>query len=73
MAFQAPYIYDYITELCWKHAEVIQNHENANVRLIGKGEALHGKYKRLKLGGGQVYYRSSSGVPCMEAREALLP
>jgi hypothetical protein len=31
---------------------VIQNHENANVRNIGQGEAIHRKYKRLKFGGG---------------------
>jgi hypothetical protein len=32
--------------------EVIQNHDNENVRTIGQGEARHRKYKRLKLGGG---------------------
>jgi hypothetical protein len=31
MAFKLPYIYDYITKLCRQQAEVIQNHENANV------------------------------------------
>jgi hypothetical protein len=31
-----------------------QNHENANVRNIGQGEARHRKFKRLKLGGGQA-------------------
>jgi hypothetical protein len=36
-------------------AEVIQNHENENVRYIGQGEARYRKYKRLKLGGGYVY------------------
>jgi hypothetical protein len=59
MPFQVPYIYDYITKLCRQQAEVIQNHENANVRDIGKGEARRRKYKRLKLGGGQAYDRSS--------------
>jgi hypothetical protein len=59
MAYQVPYIYDYITKLCRQHAEVIQNHENANVRDIGKGEARHRKYKRLKPCGGQAYDRSS--------------
>jgi hypothetical protein len=39
--------------------EVIQNHDNENVRNIGQGEARHRKYKRLKLGGGQAYDRSS--------------
>jgi hypothetical protein len=36
-------------------AEVIQNHENENVRYSGQGEAPHRKYKKLKLGGGHVY------------------
>jgi hypothetical protein len=39
VAFQVLYIYDYITKLCRQQAEVIQNHENVNVRNIGKGEA----------------------------------
>ncbi|PNF34077.1 hypothetical protein B7P43_G01168 [Cryptotermes secundus] len=59
MAFKIPYVYDYITKLCRKQAEVIQNHENENVRNIGQGEARHRKYERLKLGGGQAYDRSS--------------
>jgi hypothetical protein len=59
MAFKRPYIYDYITTLCRQQAEVIQNHENANVRNIGQGEPQHRKYKRLKLGGGQAYDHSS--------------
>jgi hypothetical protein len=42
-----------------RKAEVIQNHENANVRNTGQGEPRHRKYKRLKLGGGQAYNRSS--------------
>jgi hypothetical protein len=52
--------YDVITAplvdvcLSCKQAEVIQNHENENVRYIGQGEAPHRKYKRLKLGGGHV-------------------
>jgi hypothetical protein len=59
MAFKLPYIYDYITKLCRQKAEVIQNHEHANVRDIGEGELRQRKYKRLKLGGGQAYGRSS--------------
>jgi hypothetical protein len=55
VAFQIPYVYDYITKLRRQEAEVIQNHENGNVRYIGQGEAPHRKYKRLKLGGGHVY------------------
>jgi hypothetical protein len=55
VAFQIPYIYDYITESCRQQAEVIQNHKSENVHYIGQGEAQHRKYKRLKLGGGHVY------------------
>jgi hypothetical protein len=58
-AFSIQYIYDYITKLSRQKAEVIQNHENANVRNIGQEEAWRRKYKRLKLGGGQAYDRSS--------------
>jgi hypothetical protein len=58
MALQIPYIYDFITKTCRKQAEVIRNHDNANVCNIGKGEAHHLKHKRLKFGGGQAYYRS---------------
>jgi hypothetical protein len=59
VAFQIPYVYDYITQSCRQQAEVIQNHENENVRYIGQGEARDRKYKRLKLGGGHVYDCSS--------------
>jgi hypothetical protein len=30
-------MYDYVTKLCRQQAEVIQNHENTNVRNIGQG------------------------------------
>jgi hypothetical protein len=48
-----------MTKLSTQPPEVIQNHENANVRNIGQGEARHRKYsyKRLKLGGDQAYDR----------------
>jgi hypothetical protein len=59
MAFKLPYKNYYITKLCRQQAKVIQNHENANVRNIGQGEPRYRKYKRLKLGGGQAYDRSS--------------
>jgi hypothetical protein len=58
-AFNIPYIYDYITKLCRQQAKVIQNNANANVRNIGQGEAEHRKHKRLNLGCGQLYDRSS--------------
>jgi hypothetical protein len=54
VAFQIPYVYDYITKTCRQQAEVIQNQENENVRSIAQGEAPHRKFKRLKLGGGHV-------------------
>jgi hypothetical protein len=38
-----------MTELFRKQAEVIQNHENENVRYIGQGEAQHRKLKGLNL------------------------
>jgi hypothetical protein len=59
LAFKISYVYDYITKLCRRQAEVILNHENPNVRAIGQGEAWHRKHKRLRLGGGQVYDHSS--------------
>jgi hypothetical protein len=49
MVFQVPHFYDYMTKLCKQQAEVIQNHENENVRNIGKGEARHRKIKGLCL------------------------
>jgi hypothetical protein len=58
-AFNLPYVYDYITKLCRRQAEAIQNHENEHVRGIGHVEDRHRKYKRLKLGGGGTYDRSS--------------
>jgi hypothetical protein len=59
VVFKIPYVYDYITKSCRTQAQVILNHENPNVRGIGQGEARHGKYKRLKLVGGQAYDRSA--------------
>jgi hypothetical protein len=54
-AFNIPYIYDYIAKLCRKQAKIIQNHGNANVHNIGQGKPRHRKFKRLKLGGAQVF------------------
>jgi hypothetical protein len=59
VAFQIPYVYDYIIKICRQQAEVIQNHDNELVRFIGQDETQQRKYKRLKLGGGHVYDRSS--------------
>jgi hypothetical protein len=59
MAFKVPRTYDYVTTLRRKEANVIHNQQNANVCDIGKGEAPHKKYKRLKFGGCQACNRSS--------------
>jgi hypothetical protein len=42
-AYNLPYVYDYITKLCRKQAEVIRNHENEHVRGRGQGEARYRK------------------------------
>jgi hypothetical protein len=63
LAFKIPYVYDYITKLCRRQADVILNHANPNVRAIGQGELTRRKYKRPKLGGGQAYDRSSVCLP----------
>jgi hypothetical protein len=57
--FQIPYVYNYVTKLFRQEAQGIQHHENTHVRYIEQGEAQHRKFKRLKLGGGQAYDRSS--------------
>jgi hypothetical protein len=49
VASQIPYVYDYITKSCRQQAEVIQNHENENVRNIGQCKAPHRKYKGSNL------------------------
>jgi hypothetical protein len=59
VAFQIPYVYDYIRKLCRRQAEIVHNHENEIVRNIGQGETPHRKDKRLKLGGGHLYDHSS--------------
>jgi hypothetical protein len=56
MAFNLLYVYYYITKLCRQQAEVTQNHST------GQGEAIHRKYKRLKLGGSQAYDCSSDSA-----------
>jgi hypothetical protein len=61
VAFLVSYVYDYVTKLCRRQAEIIHNHENENVRNIGQGETPYRKYKRLKPGGGHVYGRDCHG------------
>jgi hypothetical protein len=59
VAFKIPYVYDYITKLCMAKAELTLNHVNPNVRGTEQGEAMHRKYKRSELGGGEAYDRSA--------------
>jgi hypothetical protein len=59
VTFQIPYVYNFIMKLCRQQAEVIQNHDNENIRNIEQDEAPHRKYKRLKLGGSHMYDHSS--------------
>jgi hypothetical protein len=47
LAFKIPYLYDYVSKLCRRQAEVILNHENPNVRAIGQGEPRHRKLRGL--------------------------
>jgi hypothetical protein len=41
LAFKIPHVYDDITKLSRRQADVIPNHENPNVCAIGLGEARH--------------------------------
>jgi hypothetical protein len=59
VAFKIPYMYNYITKLCKTQAEVIVNHRNKIMHGIGQEEAMHRKYKRLKLVDGQAYDNSA--------------
>jgi hypothetical protein len=68
LAFKIPYVYDYVTKLCRRQAEVILNHKNRNVRVIRQGEAMHRKYRKLKLGDGQAYDRSNGGLPFLTVK-----
>ena len=44
-------------KLCKQQAEALRNHDNENGRHIGRNEAQHKEYKRLKLGGCQTHDR----------------
>jgi hypothetical protein len=35
--------------------KIISNHQNSNVHATAQREAIHRKWKKLKLGGGQDY------------------
>jgi hypothetical protein len=49
VAFQIPYVYDYIKKLCRRQAEIVHNHENENLRNIGQGETHTENIKGLNL------------------------
>jgi hypothetical protein len=49
LALHIPYVYNNITQLSRQQAEVIQNHNNENVRNIGQGKANHRKYRRSSI------------------------
>jgi hypothetical protein len=49
LAFQIPFVYDYIIKLCRQQAEVIKNHDNENVRTIGQGDPDRGNIKGINL------------------------
>jgi hypothetical protein len=59
MAFNLPYVYNYITKLSRQQAEVIQNHEIGYARSIAQDVARHKKYKTFEIGGSQAYDSSS--------------
>jgi hypothetical protein len=63
VAFQIPCVYDFITKTCRKQAEVIRNHDNVNVRNIGKGEAQHRKHTESDLVAVRLTIAQASKLP----------
>jgi hypothetical protein len=63
MAFQIPYIYDYITELCRQQAEVIQNHDNENFATLEKAKPDLESIRGLNL----------AAVMCMTVQVSRVP
>jgi hypothetical protein len=59
MALNLPNVYDYTTNCAGDKQKSYKIMENEHVRSIEEGEARHRKFRRLKLGGGQAYVRSS--------------
>jgi hypothetical protein len=55
MAFNLPYVCDYITKFCIKEAEISRNYENEYIHSTGHMEARCRKYKRFEVGGSQAY------------------
>jgi hypothetical protein len=49
MTFELPYVYDYITKLCWQQAEVIQNRDNAMFATLYKANPDTGNIRGLNL------------------------
>jgi hypothetical protein len=55
VVLKIPYEYKFITKLCRTQADAILKLVNPNVHGTVQEEAIHKKYKRLKLGGSQAY------------------
>jgi hypothetical protein len=53
-SFKMPYVIDYMTKLCIKQVEVIQYHQNENVRGIRQKETIYRKSNRRN----KTYWRS---------------
>jgi hypothetical protein len=53
MAFNHPHVYDYLTKL-WR-----KRHKSYKIKRMNIFETKNRKYKRLNLGDGQAYDRSS--------------
>jgi hypothetical protein len=49
LAFKIPYVYDYITKLCRRQAEVILNHENQMYVQLDKDKPGIGNIRGLNL------------------------
>jgi hypothetical protein len=63
LASKITYMYDYITKLCRRQAEVILNKKNSNIYTIAQGEGRHRNHKWFKLGGCLVCNRTNVSLP----------
>jgi hypothetical protein len=61
--FKISCVYNYVTKLCKKKVEVIENYLNPNVVTIRQGEVMHRKYERLRLGCGLAYCPTGHLLP----------
>jgi hypothetical protein len=49
VAFQIPYVYDYIAKLCRRQAEMVHYHENENYVILDKAKPHTENIKGLNL------------------------